>query len=180
MKFTAALVALVITTAASAKPETRTRWYVRAGAGGDGTRVDRPAGTLAQLERLSAPRDLLFVLVGDTPLDGGITLKLGQLLTGVVTKRGASRSSSTAALPVPAALASSWPMPAKYRTCELRPALPAAFTAATSRSGEEPVLGIIAVLFAFGAEVVGHGFNAIWSLLCLQPIGTQAYALVKG
>jgi hypothetical protein len=83
MKFTAALVALVIATAASAEPETPTHWYVRAGAGGDGTSADRPAGTLAQLERLSAPGDQLFVLVGDTPLDGGITLKPGQMLTGV-------------------------------------------------------------------------------------------------
>lgn len=83
MKFTAALVALVIATAASAEPETPTQWYVRAGAGGDGTSADRPAGTLAQLERLSAPGDQLFVLVGDTPLEGGITLKRGQLLTGV-------------------------------------------------------------------------------------------------
>lgn len=84
MKFTAALVALVIATAAGAEPETRTHWYVRAGAGGDGTSADRPVGTLAQLERLSAPGDQLFVLVGDVPLDGGITLKPGQQLTGIV------------------------------------------------------------------------------------------------
>lgn len=83
MKFTAALVAMVIATAASAEPETRTHWYVRAGAGGDGTSADRPVGTLAQLERLSAPGDQLFVLVGDTPLEGGITLKRGQVLTGI-------------------------------------------------------------------------------------------------
>lgn len=83
MKFIAALVALFIATAASAEPETPTHWYVRAGAGGDGTSADQPAGTLAQLERLSAPGDQLFVLVGDVPLDGGITLKPGQQLIGV-------------------------------------------------------------------------------------------------
>jgi hypothetical protein len=83
MKFTAALVALFIATAASAGPEMPTDWYVRAGASGDGTSADRPAGTLAQLERLSAPGDQLYVLVGDVPLDGGITLKPGQQLTGV-------------------------------------------------------------------------------------------------
>jgi hypothetical protein len=33
MKFTAALVALVIVTAASAQPETPAHWYVQAGAG---------------------------------------------------------------------------------------------------------------------------------------------------
>lgn len=84
MKFTAALIALmIIATASSAEPQTPTRWYVQAGAGGDGTSAERPAGTLAQLERLSAPGDQLFILVGDTPLDGGITLKPGQQLTGV-------------------------------------------------------------------------------------------------
>lgn len=83
MKFAAALVALIIVTAASAEPQTPRRWYVQAGAGGDGASAERPAGTLAQLEGLSAPGDQLFVLFGDTPLDGDITLKPGQQLTGL-------------------------------------------------------------------------------------------------
>jgi len=84
LKFMAALIALmIIATASSAEPQTPRSWYVQAGASGDGASVERPAGTLAQLERLSAPGDQLYVLAGDTPLDGGITLKPGQQLTGV-------------------------------------------------------------------------------------------------
>lgn len=65
---------------ASAAPTT---WVVRAGApaGGDGSAA-RPFASLDRAEAASAAGDVIRVLPGAAPLDGGITLKPRQVLEG--------------------------------------------------------------------------------------------------
>ncbi len=58
-------------------------WFVRAGANGDGTTIENPLGSVATLETMSQPSDIIIILPGDFALDGGIALKTGQTITGL-------------------------------------------------------------------------------------------------
>lgn len=53
-------------------------WFAQVGADGDGTSATSPLGSAAELESSTAPGDVLVLLIGETPLDGGLALKLGQ------------------------------------------------------------------------------------------------------
>jgi hypothetical protein len=79
----AALVALVVGTAAPAQPKAPASWFVQAGADGDGSSAERPAGSLEAIERQSGEGDRIFVTASDVSLDGGIALKPGQRLIGI-------------------------------------------------------------------------------------------------
>jgi hypothetical protein len=81
----------------------QSRWFVRAGAGGDGIGTrDRPFGSLADIERCAPAGATITVLAAaDTAarLDGGIKLKDRQKLLGVEPPRGtrpAARVTNTA------------------------------------------------------------------------------------
>ena len=80
----AALLALVAGTGAPPLAEAPTSWFVQAGATGDGTNVEHPTGSLESIERRSAAGDRIVVLPSDAVLDGGIALKAGQRLVGLV------------------------------------------------------------------------------------------------
>jgi hypothetical protein len=80
----AALLALVAGTSAPPLAKVPTSWFVQAGATGDGTSVEHPTGSLESIERRSAAGDSIFVLPSDAVLDGGIALKAGQRLVGIV------------------------------------------------------------------------------------------------
>jgi hypothetical protein len=57
-------------------------WFVRAGGDGDGRGRDAPIGSTAALERMTKAGDVIVLLPGETPLDGGLALKRGQTLVG--------------------------------------------------------------------------------------------------
>lgn len=80
----AALLALLAGTSAPPLAKAPTSWFVQAGATGDGTNVEHPTGSLESIERRSAAGDRIFVLPSDVALDGGIALKVGQRLVGLV------------------------------------------------------------------------------------------------
>lgn len=58
-------------------------WFVKAGAKGDGSTVESPLGSTTILETVSGPSDLIILLPGEGPLDGGLALKKGQTLIGL-------------------------------------------------------------------------------------------------
>src|SRR5262245_7283708 len=60
-----------------------TVWFARAGATGDGTSAAMPIGTSAALDAATKPGDVIILLTGETPFDGGIALKKGQTLMGL-------------------------------------------------------------------------------------------------
>jgi hypothetical protein len=78
-----AFATLLGSSAAPSRSAVATDWYVQASGTGDGRSAERPAGTLASIERLSAAGDRIFVLPSEALLDGGIALKAGQRLIGV-------------------------------------------------------------------------------------------------
>lgn len=74
--------ALSLLTPVVASARTNT-WYVRHGGTGNGSNPLRPTGSLADAQSRSGPSDIIFVLPGSAPLDGGITLQDGQTLVGL-------------------------------------------------------------------------------------------------
>lgn len=80
----AALFALLGAAAVPATPIAPTSWFVQAGGRGDGRSLESPTGSLESIERLSASGDQIFLLPSETALDGGIALKQGQRLIGVI------------------------------------------------------------------------------------------------
>ena len=58
-------------------------WFVKAGAMGDGTSIQNPIGSTKAVEDVSLPTDLIVILSGEDPLDGGFALKSGQVLIGL-------------------------------------------------------------------------------------------------
>ena len=70
----------------------RARWFVRAGAPGDGAGTNaRPFASLADIERCAPPGATITVLApaeGAAPLDGGIRLKERQKLLGIAPMPG--------------------------------------------------------------------------------------------
>jgi hypothetical protein len=81
--------------------ESRRRiWFARPGADGDGTTPAHPFGSTAAIEDASEPGDMIVLLPGDVPFDGGLTLKPGQILVGqpeahtlpVITNTSAERN----------------------------------------------------------------------------------------
>ena len=61
-------------------------WFVQAGASGNGTDASAPFGSGAEVEAASAPGDVIVLLPGGEPLDGGIQLKQDQVLRGLAGK----------------------------------------------------------------------------------------------
>lgn len=57
-------------------------WFTRAKASGDGTSAASPIGSSLRLDAASKPGDIIILLAGDGPLDGGVALKPGQTLIG--------------------------------------------------------------------------------------------------
>src|SRR4051794_18145112 len=57
-------------------------WFARAKASGDGTSATSPIGSSAGLEVVTKPGDMIILLAGDDPFDGGVALKPGQTLIG--------------------------------------------------------------------------------------------------
>lgn len=80
----AALMALVAGTSAPPLAKGPTSWFVQAGATGDETNVEHPTGSLESIERWSAAGDRIVVLPTDAVLYGGIALKAGQRVVGLV------------------------------------------------------------------------------------------------
>ena len=76
------LFALLAPTLASAQDSGRV-WFAQAGASGDGGSASSPIGSTSDLESASAPGDILVLIAGDSPLEGGLALKSGQTLIGI-------------------------------------------------------------------------------------------------
>lgn len=57
-------------------------WFVRARATGDGTSAATPTGSSTDLDRMTRPGDVILMLPGETPFEGGVALKRGQTLIG--------------------------------------------------------------------------------------------------
>jgi hypothetical protein len=57
-------------------------WFARAKASGDGTSPASPIGSSARLEAVTRAGDIIVLLAGDEPIDGGLALKPGQTLIG--------------------------------------------------------------------------------------------------
>ena len=67
----------------------RSRWFVRAGATGDGIgTVSHPFGSLSDVERCAPAAAMITVLAFSMPLDGGIRLKDRQTLVGSSRRAG--------------------------------------------------------------------------------------------
>src|SRR5262245_48836148 len=58
-------------------------WFIRARADGDGRSESSPMGSTAALERMTKPGDVIILLPGEAPIDGGLSLKQGQTLVGI-------------------------------------------------------------------------------------------------
>jgi hypothetical protein len=57
-------------------------WFARAKASGDGTSPASPIGSSTGLDAVTKPGDMIILMASDDPLDGGVTLKVGQTLIG--------------------------------------------------------------------------------------------------
>jgi hypothetical protein len=67
----------------------QSRWFVRAGATGEGIGTEsHPFGSLSDVERCAPAAAIITVLPSSMPLDGGIRLKDRQKLVGVEPARG--------------------------------------------------------------------------------------------
>jgi hypothetical protein len=58
-------------------------WFARGGADGDGTSAAVPIGSTAALHAVTRPGDVIILLPGKDPFDGGVALKKGQTLMGL-------------------------------------------------------------------------------------------------
>jgi hypothetical protein len=58
-------------------------WFARASSSGVGTTPTTPIGSSASLQALTKPEDIIILLPGNQPFDGGIALKKGQTLIGL-------------------------------------------------------------------------------------------------
>ena len=79
MRFLIGFFAIVTVTAQA----TTSVWYVRSQATGDGTSAAVPMGSTAALEAATKPGDVIILMPGKEPFDGGIALKKGQTLIGL-------------------------------------------------------------------------------------------------
>ncbi len=61
-------------------------WFIRARADGDGRSEASPIGSTAALERMTKPGDVIVLLPGEAPIDGGLSLKQGQTLVGIAAQ----------------------------------------------------------------------------------------------
>ena len=68
-------------------------WFARAEATGDGTSAASPIGSSAALDAATKPGDTIILLPGARAFDGGVALKTGQTLMGLVV--GARKPSIT-------------------------------------------------------------------------------------
>jgi hypothetical protein len=59
-------------------------WFVRAGAIGDGTSAASPIGSSAVLDAATKPGDVIILEPSEEPFDGGLALKKGQTLIGLL------------------------------------------------------------------------------------------------
>ena len=85
-------VSIAQTPVACARNPDQARWFVRAGAPGEGAGTnERPFASLADIERCAPPGAVITVLApadGGAPLDGGIRLKERQKLLGIAPPPG--------------------------------------------------------------------------------------------
>jgi len=58
-------------------------WFVRANGTGDGKAETNPIGSSSALDVATKPGDVIILLPGATPFDGGVALKPGQTLMGL-------------------------------------------------------------------------------------------------
>ncbi len=58
-------------------------WFARAKASGDGTSAASPIGSSTRLDAVTEAGDLIILLAGDDPFEGGVVLKRGQTLIGL-------------------------------------------------------------------------------------------------
>ncbi len=79
MRFMIGFFAIVTVTAQA----TAAVWFVRSQATGDGTSAAVPMGSTAALEAATKPGDVIILMPGKEPFDGGIALKKGQSLIGL-------------------------------------------------------------------------------------------------
>jgi hypothetical protein len=63
-------------------------WFARAGAVGDGTTAASPIGSSEALAAATRPGDVIILLPGGQPFDGGVALKKGQTLMGLAGGEG--------------------------------------------------------------------------------------------
>jgi len=59
-------------------------WYVQAGESGNGLDPLTPFGSSEQVESASGPGDIIVLLPAGIPLEGGLALKPGQILQGII------------------------------------------------------------------------------------------------
>ncbi len=74
---------IVLVMAFSSASASASVWFARANGTGDGKTASTPIGSLAALEVTAQPGDVIMLLPGDVPFDGGMALKPGQTLMGV-------------------------------------------------------------------------------------------------
>lgn len=76
--------AVLVTVTLAAGAADAGTWFARAGATGNGSSVDHPLGSSAEIESSTKAGDTIILLAGEQPLDDGVRLKTGQTLMGLV------------------------------------------------------------------------------------------------
>ncbi len=59
-------------------------WFAKAGESGDGSDFTKPVGSTSEIERISSENDIIYLLPSLKNLEGGIRLKSGQSLIGLL------------------------------------------------------------------------------------------------
>ncbi|WP_237722668.1 hypothetical protein [Singulisphaera acidiphila] len=71
-------------TASTSAPALAAVWFARSKATGDGMSGASPIGSSAALDAATKPGDIIILMPGETPFDGGVALKVGQTLMGLI------------------------------------------------------------------------------------------------
>ncbi len=88
MRFLVGLLAILIVTA----QVDASVWFARAQASGDGTGPAEPIGSSVVLDAATRPGDIIILLPGKQPFDGGIALKKNQTLDRPIPTRTGSHA----------------------------------------------------------------------------------------